>query len=82
MSRSALLCLAVALGASAQLRIPLHRVHEGRRTLKDVTTSMEVISRRWAPRSGFPEDPLDNYMDVRTSLTATNFPPGPVLWAH
>ena len=64
MSRSALLCLAVALGASAQLRVPLHRVHEGRRTLKDVTTSMEVIARRWAPRSGFPEDPLDNYMDV------------------
>lgn len=65
MARSALLCLAVALGASAQLRVPLHRVHEGRRTLKDVTTSMEVIARRWAPRSGFPEDPLDNYMDAQ-----------------
>lgn len=65
MARSALLCLAVALGASAQLRVPLHRVHEGRRTLKDVTTSMEVISRRWAPRGGFPEDPLDNYMDAQ-----------------
>ena len=26
--------------------------------------SHEVLAKRWAPRQGFPEEPLDNYMDV------------------
>ena len=28
--------------------------------------SHEVLAKRWAPRQGFPEEPLDNYMDVST----------------
>ena len=24
------------------------------------------MAKRWAPRDGFPEEPLDNYMDVST----------------
>merc|ERR1712107_384206 len=27
--------------------------------------SHEVLAKRWAPRQGFPEEPLDNYMDAQ-----------------
>ena len=32
--------------------------------MEDFSRSQEVLAKRWAPRDGFPEEPLDNYMDV------------------
>merc|ERR1712032_510955 len=54
-----------ALVASATIRIPLHRMKTARRTLEDFSRSQEVLAKRWAPRDGFPEEPLDNYMDAQ-----------------
>ena len=34
--------------------------------MEDFSRSQEILAKRWAPRDGFPEEPLDNYMDVST----------------
>merc|ERR1712198_226292 len=65
MIRNCLSVLSLALVASATIRVPLHRMKTARRTLEDFSRSQEVLAKRWAPRDGFPEEPLDNYMDAQ-----------------
>merc|ERR1712233_177010 len=65
MIRNCLFVLSLALVASATIRVPLHRMKTARRTLEDFSRSQEVLAKRWAPRDGFPEEPLDNYMDAQ-----------------
>jgi len=64
MVRTALLCVALALGTSSYMRIPLHRMQTTRRTLEQYKMSQDTIARRWLPKE-FPEEPLDNYMDAQ-----------------
>lgn len=64
MVRTALLCVALALGTSSYMRIPLHRMQTTRRTLEQYKMSQDTIARRWSPKE-FPEEPLDNYMDAQ-----------------
>merc|ERR1711962_647837 len=65
MIRNSLTLLGLALVASATIRVPLYRMKTARRTLEDAARSHEVLAKRWAPRQGFPEEPLDNYMDAQ-----------------
>nr|VZI27729.1 unnamed protein product [Spirometra erinaceieuropaei] len=49
-------------------RIPLYHVHHGERTLRDVQTSVKVVSQRWLGVFNQPQihpEPLENYLDAQ-----------------
>ena len=66
MLRALALLPLLIVGNFALRRIPLQRIQTARRTLQDLKNSQNVIAKRWLTKLGdFPEEPLDNYLDVR-----------------
>ena len=65
MMKSIAILVFLAVGSLALHRVPLHRMKSARRTIEDLKFSRSAIAKRWMSKTGdFPEEPLDNYLDV------------------